>query len=170
MLRGQTLTIIFPLHVVAAGVMAVVLMIGGCTQTTAIPTKSGATKVSSKTPTAFVQFPDVPVPPGSKINVDKTLVFGSKPWFGQVTLTSSTSSNRAFDYFRAMMPGQGWREVTSVRAPTSILTYEQNDRVLAISIQAATLMGSEITLTMSPKGTPPSNFQGGNLPPPVTKQ
>ncbi len=69
-----------------------------------------------------------------------------------------------------MMPGQGWQEVTSVRAPTSILTYDQDDRVLAIAIQAATLLGSEITITMSPKGTPSSNFQGGNLPPPVTRQ
>ena len=161
---------LFPLHTGAASLVAVAIMIGGCTQTTPIPTKSGATQVSSKTPTAFVQFPDVPVPPGSKINVDRTLVFGSKPWFGQLTLTSTTSSNRAFDFFRAMMPGQGWQEVTSVRAPTSILTYDQDDRVLAIAIQAATLLGSEITITMSPKGTPSSNFQGGNLPPPVTRQ
>ena len=161
---------IFPLHVVASSLMAVVLMNGGCAQTTVIPTKSGATQVSSKTPTAFVQFPDVPVPPGSKINVDKTLVFGSKPWFGQLTLTSTTSSNRAFDFFRAMMPGQGWQEVTSVRAPTSILTYDQTDRVLAIAIQAATLVGSEITITVSPRGAPSSNFQGGNLTPPVTQQ
>ena len=161
---------LIPLHTGAASLVAVAIMIGGCTQTTAIPTKSGATQVSSKTPTAFVQFPDVPVPPGSKINVDRTLVFGSKPWFGQLTLTSTTSSNRAFDFFRAMMPGQGWQEVTSVRAPTSILTYDQDDRVLAIAIQAATLLGSEITITMSPKGTPSSNFQGGNLPPPVTRQ
>ena len=161
---------IFPLHVVAASLMAMFVIISGCAQTTVIPTKSGATQVSSKTPTAFVQFPDVPVPPGSKINVDKTLVFGSKPWFGQLTLTSTTSSNRAFDFFRAMIPGQGWQEVTSVRAPTSILTYDQNDRVLAIAIQAATLVGSEITITMSPKGTPSSNFQGGNLPPPITQQ
>ena len=161
---------IIPLHAGAASLMVVAVIIGGCAQTTVIPTKSGATQVSSKTPTAFVQFPDVPVPPGSKINVDKTLIFGSEPWFGQLTLTSTTSSNRAFDFFRAMMPGQGWQEVTSVRASTSILTYDQNDRGLIIAIQAATLLGSEITITVSPKGTPSGNFQGGNLPPPVTRQ
>ncbi|MEK9722685.1 MAG: hypothetical protein VW405_04265 [Rhodospirillaceae bacterium] len=160
-------------------ILACGLALTGCAQTATITsTGGGATPVESTTPSAFAQFPDIPVPPGSKIVVDKTLVFGSKPWFGQLTLDSSTSANRAFDYYRANLTNLGWEEVTSVRAPTSILTYADADRVLAIAIRAGTITGSEITVTVSPRGRPQpqaapiqgSPIQGDALPPPVTRQ
>lgn len=157
--------------VTALGFAAAVLAVGGCAETASISSTGGNAPISSATPSAFTQFPDIPVPPGSKINVDRTLVFGSKPWFGQLTLETSTSANRAFDFFRANLPNHGWEEVTSVRAPTSILTYASAERVLAIAIRSATIIGSELTVTVSPRGQPkPQNLHGGNLPPPVTRQ
>jgi len=153
-----------------AGAMPVIaLALAGCAQTASISSTGGAAQVSSTTPSAFTQFPDIPVPPGSKIVVDKTLVFGSKPWFGQLTLDSSTSANKAFDFFRANLTSMGWEEVTSVRAPTSILTYANEDRVLAIAIRGGTITGSELTVTVSPRGQPQPQG-GGALPPPVTRQ
>jgi len=152
-----------------AGLLIAAVSLGGCAQRASISSTGGATPVSSTTPSAFAQFPDIPVPPGSQIIVDKTLVFGSKPWFGQLALDSSSSANLAFDFFRANLSGMGWEEVTSVRAPTSILTYANEDRVLAISIRGGTISGSEITITVSPRGQPqPRGVQGGGaLPPPV---
>lgn len=154
-----------------AGLVVALLVLAGCAQTASITSTGGSTPVSSTTPSAFAQFPDIPVPPSSKIVVDKTLVFGSKPWFGQLALESSTSANRAFDFFRANLTNHGWEEVTSVRAPTSILTYADADRVLAIAIQSGTISGSDITITVSPRGKPmpQQGIQGNELPPPVTR-
>lgn len=143
----------------------------GCAQTANILPATNASSGSASTgKAAFNQFPDIPVPAGSKINVDKTLVFGSKPWFGQLALNASGSANAMFDFYREHLAGYGWQEVTSVRAPTSILTYARDDRVLAIAIRSATLSGSEVTVTVSPRGKPqPAGGGQGILPPPVQR-
>ena len=122
----------------------------------------------------FSQFPNLPIPTGSKINIEKTLVFGSKPWFGQLALKSSSGTNQLFNFYRENLPQYGWQEVTSVRGPTSILTYTSPERVLAIAIQGATLTGSHVTLTVSPRGeiTPQSGggaTPAGVVPAPVQK-
>ena len=161
----------FQLPAVVAGI-AVFMLVGGCSQTAGILPNNGdpAQKNPTTPASAFSQFPDIPVPAGSEIIVDKTLVFGSKPWFGQLTLSSSGSANAAFDFFRGNLTGFGWEEVTSVRAPTSILTYAREDRVLAIAIRGGTLTGSELTITVSPRGKPqPQGGAQGILPPPVQR-
>ncbi len=119
---------------------------------------------------AYSQFPDIPVPSGTKINMKKTLVFGNKPWYGQLALEASANANQMFDFYRENLGQYGWQEVTSVRAPTSILTYATDDRVLAISIQGGTITGSNVTVTVSPRGQPQPQQQpptGGVMPAPV---
>jgi len=147
-----------------------------CNQTTPMVVTSNTSGSKSQTPaaSAFNQFPDIPVPAGAEMNVDKTLVFGSEPWFGQLALGTSSNPGVIFDFFRNNLPEHKWQEVTSVRAPTSILTYMREDRVLAIAIQGSTLSGSDITITVSPRGATKAPAQGtapaGDLMPiPVTK-
>jgi len=122
----------------------------------------------------FTQFPDIPIPAGAEMNVEKTLVFGSKPWFGRLTLNADASVGGMFDFFRSNLVNHRWQEITSVRAKTSILTYSQEERVLTIAIQGSTLGGSEIMITVSPKGVPQTfpkagAAQGDLMPVPVTK-
>jgi len=148
------------------------LLIAGCAQTAPILSDNGASASPETQKSAgFGQFPDIPIPSGSKINSDKTLVFGSEPWFGQLALTSRTNADALFDFYRSTLPQYRWEEVTSVRAPTSILTYTHGERVLAIAIRGATLGGSEVTVTVSPRGTNRQNQQpaGGLMPAPVQK-
>ena len=148
------------------------IVLAGCSQTASIMPSSNAAGQSGETAgkAAFSQFPDLPIPAGSKINVDKTLVFGSKPWFGQLALNASGSANAMFDFYREHLSGYGWQEITSVRAPTSILTYANDERVLAIAIRSATITGSEVTITVSPRGKPqPAGGATGVLPPPVQR-
>ena len=123
---------------------------------------------------SFSQFPNIPMPTGTKIDNDKTLVFGSKPWYGQLALNSSSNTNQLFDFYRDNLPQYGWQEITSVRAPTSILTYATPERVLAIAIQSGTLIGSYVTITASPRGQAKpepidSNAPAGVMPAPVQK-
>ena len=102
----------------------------------------------------FRQFPDLPVPSGAQININETLVFGSNPWFGQLALQTSSNADVIFEFYRRTLPQHQWQEVTSVRAPTSVLTYVNGERMLSITIRDTTLGGAEVSLTVSPRETP----------------
>jgi hypothetical protein len=135
--------------------IAAILVVAGCAQTASIrPTGSpSAGKDGKGTPIAS-QFLDIPIPKGVRRNVDKTVVVGTKTWFGQLTLTTLThSADTMFDFYSRELPNYGWRRLTSVRAPTSILSYDRENRILTIAIQASRITGSEITLTVSPRET-----------------
>lgn len=150
--------------------LSLLIGLAACDRTTPIMSSSSAKQAGGQSPqasSAFTQFPDIPIPSGADVNVDKTLIFGSKPWFGQLSLSASAKADVLFDFYRNNLPQYQWRELTSVRAPTSILTYESDDRILAIAIQGATLRNSQITLTVSPKGNSSTRPQGGLMPAPV---
>ncbi|OEJ68649.1 hypothetical protein [Magnetovibrio blakemorei] len=109
---------------------------------------------------AFNRFPDIPVPTKASMDMRRTLVFGSgDTWYGQLGQDTGHSSDAMFDFYKQELPGFGWLEVTSVRAPVSVLTYERQKRILSIQIEPASLVGSKVTLTVSPRvgGTPTMN-------------
>jgi hypothetical protein len=107
---------------------------------------------------AFNRFPDLPIPPGGEINLEKTLVFGSnEAWFGRLTVESSLNSNELFNFFKQEVPGFGWQEITSIRSALSVLTYTRNKRVATIQIAGGFLSGASASITVSPqesKGAP----------------
>jgi len=162
---------IFPIF--KGSLVIALLGLAACGETAPILSGSGGGSGGSaerKSVSAFSQFPDIPIPSGTKINVDKTLVFGTKPWYGQLALSSSSNANQLFDFYRENLPQYGWQEVTAVRAPTSILTYATAERVLAIAIQSATLTGSDVTVTVSPRGQPQPQSVPGAAPAPGAVQ
>ena len=136
--------------------VAAMLVLSGCAQTAGIA-PSGGTVIGKdgKGKQVATQFSDLPVPKGAKINVDKTVVVGAKTWFGQLTLDTSHGADVMFNFYSRELPNYGWRRIASIRAPTSILTYERQNRVLYIAIQQSRIRGSEITITVSPKEEPP---------------
>lgn len=102
---------------------------------------------------AFNRFPDIPVPTQARMDNDRTLVFGSgESWYGQLGLGTEHAPDTMFDFYKQELTGFGWQEVTSVRAPVSILTYERQGRVLSIQIEKGTINGAKVTLTVSPRG------------------
>lgn len=103
----------------------------------------------------FTRFPDLPVPEGADINLDRTLIFGGgEDWFGRLVISVSHNASEMFDYFKRELPRFGWEEVTSVRSATSVLTYVRQDRIATIQIQGSRFRGSESVVTVSPKGQP----------------
>ena len=56
-----------------------------------------------------------------------------------------------FDFFKQKLPEFGWREITSVRAATSVLTFSRRNRIATIQIVGRTLRGAESTITVSPQ-------------------
>lgn len=116
---------------------------------------------------AFTQFPDLPIPSGADMDVENTLVFGGgEGWFGQVSLSAPHTTNSIYDFYKRNLPSYNWAEITSVRAPTSVMTHSREGRVLSIQISDKTLLGSYVILTVSPRedvpdsaASPPSTAQ-----------
>ncbi|MFC1673971.1 hypothetical protein ACFL12_07495 [Pseudomonadota bacterium] len=102
---------------------------------------------------AFNRFPDIPVPTGAVMDVKRTIVFGGgESWYGQLGLDANHDTGSMFDFYKQELPAFNWQEVTSVRAPVSVLTYERQGRILSIQLEQATLSGTKVTLTVSPRG------------------
>ncbi len=151
--------------------VAAMLILSGCAQTAGIAPSGGSViGKDGKGKQVSAQFSDLPVPKGAKMNVDKTVVVGAKTWFGQLTLDTSHGADVMFNFYSRELPNYGWRRIASIRAPTSILTYERQNRVLYIAIQPSRIRGSEITITVSPKEetppTPPTPSPGAAIPAP----
>ncbi len=117
---------------------------------------------------AFSRYSDIPMSGDAEIDVDKTLVFGGgEDWIGQLVLNSSFGAFDMFDFFKQKMPEFGWREITSVRSATSVLTYSRQSRIATIQIRGKSLGGSVSTITVSPRrqGVTPAGVPPGPEPP-----
>jgi len=125
--------------------------LAACAQTASVlPSASPTGEPGAPAPTA-IQFSDIFVPQGAKVYVEKTMIFGTDPWYGQLALGASSDANATFEQYRAGMAGFGWQEIAAIRAPTSFLTYTKDARVLSVQIQGTTLRGSDIMITVSPR-------------------
>ena len=148
---------------------AIVLSLGACTANQGFAPNTTAMDAQTQTQTtaadqdpnaqpaqpvkAFNRFPDIPVPSGAVMDVKRTIVFGGgESWYGQLGLDASHDAGAMFDFYKQELPPFGWQEVTSVRAPVSVLTYERQGRILSIQLETATLSGTKVTLTVSPRG------------------
>jgi len=141
----------FP-SLLGAAMIASAVLLPGCTQTAGLtPTKSTASENGAKKKRMASQFNDLPIPKGAEMNVEKTVVVGSETWFGQLSLDTNHSASTMFDFYERELGGYGWSKLTSVRAATSILSYDRQGRVLTIAIQPGRILGSTITITVSPK-------------------
>lgn len=134
--------------------LAVFLILGACAPRAAVVPSGGAgagANKAQKGQSSQTQFGDIPVPRGRKINVDKTVVVGSQVWFGQLTYDTSHGAAAMFDFYGRELPNYGWRKITSVRAQTSFMTYDRENRVMTIAIRENRIRGSEVTITVSPR-------------------
>ncbi len=161
-------------HLLLVLITAVGLAISACAPNARILKDAGGIKGDKGGPTAalsFTRFPDIPLPSGADINVEKTLIFGSgESWFGRLVLSTSHGTFAMFDFFKQKLPEFGWREITSVRAATSVLTFSRRNRIATIQIVGRRLGGTESTITVSPQGAaqpPPGSAPA--LPPPVNR-
>ncbi len=138
-----------------AGALVVATALTGCSQMATMTPTEPATNADGTIaePTAgFTQFPDLPFPPGSKMNIESTFIVGSgDSWYGQTSVETKLGANGAFDFYKQQLPDHGWTELSSVRAQTSILTYTREHRVLAIQLTPGNLNNTEVLITVSPR-------------------
>lgn len=100
---------------------------------------------------SFAKFKDIPIPDGAVMDMKNTVIFGSdEDWFGRLSLIPNLSHAETFDFFRFEMPNLNWKEITNVRATSSVLSYEKNDRVVTIQI-VNSYNKTICSINMSPK-------------------
>lgn len=113
----------------------------------------------------FSGYSDMPVPSGTKMDVEKSFVLGDgDTWTGRLVLTNSDDIATIYDFYLREMPNYGWKHVTSVRAEISVLTFVRSNRVATITMQPGSISGTYITFTVSPRGE--GVQPGGGTPPP----
>ena len=142
------------LRIIHSFCLATILLfcLGACgSDKTPAAINTGTSSTSDKP--SFSQFQDVPIPTGAEMNLDRTVILGPpESWIGRLTIETNHNPVILFNFFKQRTPEFGWQEVTSIRSATSFLTYTQSIRVLTIQITAKTLRGSEVVMTISPKG------------------
>jgi hypothetical protein len=139
--------------VLLLGVSAI--LISGCENTASLSASSRPNSEGAVSEPSFAQFSDVPVPTGAKMDLQRSLVLGERDaWIGRLVMTVSANASRTYDFYFSEMPRFSWSPITTVRAGTSILTYSRGSRIATIQISGRTLGGSDISMTVSPKGVP----------------
>ena len=140
-----------PLHI---GVVATALALAACAGNP-MPPSSRADAPGIATDAGFGRFTDIPVPKGAEMDADRSLVLGAREaWVGRLVMKVSDRTGAMYDFYARQMPGFGWQPITSVRSEVSVLTFTRGDRVATVQLLSRTLFGSEVRLTVSPRGEP----------------
>ena len=99
----------------------------------------------------FQNFPDVPFPDKSYMNLEDSKTMGNgENWVGSISYEASFNAGRVFDFYVAEMPKKGWAEVAVVRAGISQMTYVKNGRAMQILIQMKGDDSALVTITAVP--------------------
>jgi hypothetical protein len=139
---------------VSAG-LAGVMALTGCTAMNAGAGKSAGASQPATTSTHTANYQpvsDVPIPPSTKINTERSAIFGGgERWYGRMVLSLDRSSTMAYAYYLDQMPPFGWELVSAVQGKVSVLTFTRGDRAASVEITPSALRGSEAVVTVSPR-------------------
>jgi hypothetical protein len=116
------------------------------------------------------EFTDIPIPGGARMDLDRTMILGPRDsWIGRLVFTSVATPNDLFEFYNRELPRFGWTGITAVRASTSVLSFQRGERIATVQISRTTLGGSEVLLTISPRGGMDGNAGLAPSPAPVTR-
>ena len=98
----------------------------------------------------FAQFDDIPIPIGSSLNQEESIIISkNKSWLGRLVFDSNKKQLSIFDFFRNELPKFGWKKLSEVRAEYSLLNYTNDSRVASIQIFSNTFYGSKVSITVT---------------------
>lgn len=105
----------------------------------------------SAIPPAFAQFPDIPFPQDSFVDLNETKALGSgENWIGTLAFDVPYNASSVFDFYVSEMPKLNWYEVATVRAKYSQMTYGRDRRVVQILIESTGSDSAKVTITAVP--------------------
>lgn len=114
-------------------------------------------------PTTYL--PDLPLPQGTKIDLERTLILGGSPdWTGRVAGQAPLGEEDLILHFRDELGKTGWKLVTIARSKSSLLTFTNATRAATIEVSPASGIGggSAFSVVVSPQlsGNAPPAGQG----------
>ena len=98
-------------------------------------------------------LPDLPLPDGTKIDLERTLILGGTPdWTGRVAGVTPLSEEDLIKHFREQLGKGGWKLVTIARSKSSLMTFTNATRAATIEVSPAGGFGgsSAFTVVVSP--------------------
>jgi hypothetical protein len=99
-------------------------------------------------------LPGLPLPQGSKVDLEKTLILGGAPdWTGRVAGEAPLAEDALIQHFREQLGKAGWKLVTISRSKNSLLTFTNAARAATIEVAPAGGIGggSAFTVVVSPQ-------------------
>jgi hypothetical protein len=99
-------------------------------------------------------LPDLPLPEGTKIDLERTLILGGTPdWTGRVAGVTPLSEEDLIKHFREQLGKGGWKLVTIARSKSSLMTFTNATRAATIEVSPAGGFGgsSAFTVVVSPQ-------------------
>lgn len=99
---------------------------------------------------------DVPLPKGSRIDNDQSLMLGGGTgWAGRIVIQAPSGVTETFNFFRDQYPPLAWATVSAVKAKTSILVFAKADRTVTVEISEnpKATSTSLVVLTVAPRST-----------------
>ncbi|MBS0338396.1 MAG: hypothetical protein JSS40_16660 [Proteobacteria bacterium] len=130
-----------------AALLAAALLAAGCGS---MPGTSANREITD--PARFL--PDVPLPEGTKIDLERTLILGGAPdWTGRVAGVTPLSEEDLIGHFREQLGKGGWKLVSIARSKASIMTFTNATRAATIEVAPAGGFGgsSAFTVVVSPQ-------------------
>ena len=136
---------IFPKKIIF---LSLFFFIISCAGENLIPTKGPEGEPGSEL--NFAQFDDIPIPIGSKLNQEDSIIISKKnSWLGRLVFDSTKRQLLVFDFFRNELPKFGWKKLSEVRAENSLLNYTNDERIASIQIFSNPLIGSKVSITVT---------------------
>jgi hypothetical protein len=146
------------------------LVLGACNSMPETSSGSTSTAKPASVP-AYQPVTDVPIPAGSKINTERSLILGQgDKWVGRMVLVVDKPSTQTYTYYEEQMPKFGWEQVSAVQGKNSIMTFTRGDRAATVDIVSSTFSGSEVSLTVSPRNAGGAAAAGAPAAAPATPE
>jgi len=133
--------------------VAAAFLLAACTQGAKLqPTQSSSDKGDSVVEQNFSLLTDIPIPPDSSLDTDRSLILGDLDrWTGRIVLNVGLDATPTFALYQTQMPNFGWEPIMSVQADISVLSFTRGERAATVQIESRTLGGSTTTITVAPR-------------------
>ena len=127
------------------------VVLSACSSTS-LNTPSAAAPDKSATQAPGQWLGGLPLPVGSAIRADQSLIIGSgETWVGRAALDVGRDADAAYRFFLDNLPAQGWTLVAAVRGRQSLLVMTRQERTLTIEISEPLLGAPSVYMTMAPR-------------------
>ncbi|HYE01231.1 MAG TPA: hypothetical protein VEH84_17735 [Alphaproteobacteria bacterium] len=146
---------------VGATAAVLLLMVAGCTDIALTPMSTtpngqpaqpGQQAGGEQTmPPDAVRIPNIPIPPDSRVIMDRTVLVGSDDsWTGQVGLRTNFTGNQVVEFLRAEMPRYGWTETAIVRSRVTSIAFIRDRRFAVLRVNTLDRGGAEVDMMVAP--------------------